>query len=322
MTMTQKKYSLDICKHNSIESNGMIVCNICGLVIDKIYYEQGIYDGDGHLVSHSIHEKNIGDRARTYIGYPSRNPHTQSMKNAILVGDCSKAKYIKRLTYRNMTSKGKEAENKYNMIVSRLGLSELIKNDIIFLYRKILEKANVNNRMTLLGACIYSTCKIYNLGYVTLQNICDAFRVVGSRMNKHLIIKGYLKYNEYMPNIKLSYNKYINYIINKITTQQEFEDRLMNKGYDVPKNIIINELRKYTYQIYERYPKDLRQGMNTYNFSASIIYAASKIVAFKRRGKSILTQEQMARATGISSYSIRDVYVKHLKPILIRDGIV
>jgi len=60
----------------------------------------------------------------------------------------------------------------------------------------------------------------------------------------------------------------------------------------------------------------IRGSRNPYILAGAIVYGSDKLIARENNKKSILTQSIASRAMEIPEYSIRDHYVKLVKPYL------
>ena len=77
---------------------------------------------------------------------------------------------------------------------------------------------------------------------------------------------------------------------------------------------VIFDLRNDIYEILQKLSSWERKGRNPFILTASVIYLAEKLLAKELNHKSVFTQELISKATNIAEYSIRDHYVKVLKP--------
>ncbi len=59
----------------------------------------------------------------------------------------------------------------------------------------------------------------------------------------------------------------------------------------------------------------IRGSRNPFILAGAIVYCADRLIANEKKVKSVLTQKVASNAMKIAEYSIRDHYVKILKPI-------
>lgn len=201
-------------------------------------------------------------------------------------------------------------------ICSYLQLNKMMQNKIMHLYRKLLSKnlEKVKNRVTLLATCFYIILKEESMP-ITMGQLSSAFKNHGHRVNERLIFQVVL---DLKIRIKRHGNPrdYIEKFLSQINLY--LADRFKTKQLEMNQDEYMNLLRKTVYKVLESkiYKNKIYQPDK---LSAAMIYFAVRLIDKKHGGHYTLTQGIISKATGIPSYSLRDIYVKTFRKFIERD---
>ncbi|MHA1583657.1 MAG: hypothetical protein ACTSWL_00255 [Promethearchaeota archaeon] len=235
-------------------------------------------------------------------------------------------KKFKRLKHvYSLPTKIKNHETDYRVlkilttITKYLNLSESVKNRAAYFYQIVKKKAkSIKNHISLIGFCIFYASREFSYNApISIREICVVFKNLGHRISPKLIIRDSLEYKHIL-NIKNTPHQSLDFItrfIDSIVNYDEIMKRMIKKDsvWSIDRYQIL--LTKECHKILEKLEKIRIGSRNPFILAAGIVYCADKMIAKQYNTKSILTQKLASQAMKIPEYSIRDHYVKILKPI-------
>jgi transcription initiation factor TFIIIB Brf1 subunit/transcription initiation factor TFIIB len=335
MINNQKKNPI---KEDCPECKGLIilnghekVCEICGLVISSMQLIDSYQFNDPNNSEFSSGDQfvSIGNTVDnvcllgSHIDFYSSRLFFDYKRQVISSKQQNKFKKLKM--YYSLPLKIKNHETDYrimkilNKITLYLKLAEVVKNRAAYFYRIIKKKApKITNHVSLIGFCIfYASREFLKNAPISLRELCETFKMLGHRISPKLIIrdsldyKGFLKFN----NIHHKSEDYIVRFIDSVVNSQEVYMRMEKKNLIYSKSEYRALLNKKCIDICKILTEKIRGSRNPFILAGAIVYCADKLIAKERKVKSVLTQKVASNAMKIAEYSIRDHYVKILKPI-------
>lgn len=323
--------------HNCPECNGNIifnrfekVCQSCGLVIDTFSISNNYQMNENEEIQSNsgVQYVSIG---KTVDNVCTLGSHIDYFSNFTFF-DCKKqlisAKYqklFKKLKkYYSLPAKIKNHETDYRILkilakVSEyMHLSTTVRNRAAYIYHEIKKNASqVRNHVSLIGYCIFLASKENKSNCpISIKELCNVFSILGHRINSKLIIRDCMNYQT-ITKKRINPHKsedYISRFIDNIVNSQEVHERMKIKSSKWSKEQYRLLLMKKCTEILSKLHSKIRGSRNPFILAAAVVYCADKMIAIEMNTKTILTQKTASKAMKVAEYSIRDHYVKILKP--------
>ncbi|MHA1721026.1 MAG: hypothetical protein ACTSWX_06340 [Promethearchaeota archaeon] len=318
------------CNSNLIQNGHECVCENCGLVIDSVLFVESFQFND---ITSS--ELSAGDQyvsiGKTIDNICTLGSHIDFFSTKVfcdykhqLIPSKLQKKFRKLKSY-TLPIKIKNHETDYrilrilNNITKYLRLSSAVKNRAAYYYRSIKNKApSIRNHISLIGFCIFYAAREYsNNAPISIREICEAFNIVGHRVSPRLILRDSIEYQNHIKkkNHPHKSEDFISRFINSIVTSPDVKNRLEKKKSKWDISTYKNLLEKKSQFIIDVINQGKKRSWNPFILAGAIVYCADKLLAREYNSKSILTQKLASQAMQIAEYSIRDHYVKILKPL-------
>ena len=323
------------------ECNGIIIKNLhenvcaeCGLIIDDLqlmdsYQYNEIKNTDLSAGDQFVSIGKTIDNVCTlgsHIGYYSSNSFFDHRH--IILSSKQQKKFRKLKKQYSLPIKIKNHETDYrilrilNRITMYLKLSDNVKNRSAYFYQSIKKKAtHIRNHVSLIAFCIYFASREFSQNApISIKEICKVFTIMGHRINPKLIIRDSINYKFLIMKNKKSNQPhksedYINRFVNSIVNSTEICDRMVKKGISWTKEEYKRKLETTCNTTLKLLKLNVRRARNPFILAGAVVYCADKLIAKENKTKTILTQKSASNAMEIAEYSIRDHYVKVLKPI-------
>ena len=318
------------CNSNLIQNGHESVCENCGLVIDSVLFVDSFQFNDtinsdlstgDQFVSVGKTVDNICTLG-SHIDYFSTKVFSDYKHKVISSNFQKKFRKLKAYTF---PIKIKNHETDYrvlrilNKITKYLGLSSIVKNRAAYYYQSIKRKASsIRNHISLIGFCIfYASREFCSNAPVSIREICKIFTMLGHRVSPRLIIRDSIEYQKFLKKKNQPHKSedFISRFINSVVNSPEVVNRMQKKKslwtMTVYKNLLENKCKF----IMKTINKGRKRSWNPFILASATVYCADKLLAKDYDTKSILTQKIASNAMNIAEYSIRDHYVKILKPL-------
>ncbi len=314
-----------------IISNGFEqVCEKCGLVINSLCLSNSyqMNDNDGIQINSGTQFVSIGKTVDSvctlgsHIDYFSKFRFYDYKKQ--MVSAKYQKLYKKLKKYYSLPSKIKNRETDYRIlkilgkIVEYMALSPIIRNRAAYIYHEIKKKApSITNHVSLIGYCIFQASREYkDKCPISLKELCQVFSILGHRINPKLIIRDNMKYQNIIKKNKQPHRSedFIPRFIDGIVNSDPVLRRMKIKGSTWSKEEYRFLLTKKSEFILKKLNNRVRGSRNPFILAAAVAYCADKMLAKENNTKAILTQYFASKAMKVAEYSIRDHYVKILKP--------
>ncbi|KKM61759.1 hypothetical protein LCGC14_1528520, partial [marine sediment metagenome] len=192
-------------------------------------------------------------------------------------------------------------------------------------FRKI-DKSDIHivNRVSCVYYCIWDS--IRHFGYHThLSNLIKTFRNYGHRVGKKGLIRDAGIYREILYNkgIKKTNSKslkdYITSNIGILNSNFEYiKEMLKQKGFIIKVEKYLFELETLSFEIEKKVRRYFSYRGNPFSNAGACVYFAALLISKRHKKKKILTQAWMGEILEIPSYTIRDVFIHHLKQFVIK----
>ncbi|WP_371801963.1 hypothetical protein [Candidatus Lokiarchaeum ossiferum] len=337
MNNTYKIENYKICPecHGSVIKNlHENVCVECGLIINDLqlmdsYQYNEIKNTDLSAGDQFVSIGKTIDNVCTlgsHIGYYSSNSFFDHRN--IILPSAQQKKFRKLKKQYSLPIKIKNHETDYrilgilNRITQYMNLSDNVKNRSAYFYQSIKKKAtNIRNHVSLIAFCIYYSSREFSQNApISIKEICKVFTIMGHRINPKLIIRDSITYKCFiMKNEKINRphksEDYINRFVNSIVNSSEICVRMKKKGISWTKEEYKRKLETKCNSTLKLLDLNVRRARNPFILAGAVVYCADKLIARENNTKTILTQKSASNAMEIAEYSIRDHYVKILKPI-------
>jgi transcription initiation factor TFIIIB Brf1 subunit/transcription initiation factor TFIIB len=318
------------CGGQIIQNSHESVCEICGLIHDDKTYvsnyqfneiKETDFSNPDQFVSIGKVVDNVCTLG-THIGYFSTR--TFMDYKGKLISPNNQRLFSKLKNQYTLPIKIKNHETDYrilkilNDISQYMNLSPLVKNRAAYIYQKIKKiSKHIRNHVSLIGFCIFHAVREYSQNApVSVKELSKIFQLMGHRINPRLIIRDSLDYQNIFKTKEFPHKSedYIVRLVNSVVNFPELDDRMGKKKNDWTKEEYqLKLLSMCSYILQELSPK-IRSSRNPFILAGAIVYCADKMIAKNYGTKSLLTQEIASESMGIPEYSIRDHYVKILKP--------
>lgn len=265
------------------------VCETCGIVQEKIVFEQGtfsIYPRSRCSHYFPLHANVKNSR----IGRQYNNPRIYYLDK----------KYNKVRKY--MT----ELKEIVNNVCNRLEISYL-RDDIFYDLQKMIKTRKIHNKIALIGTLVYFHTQKRRIP-IPVQKIIQEMQD-----GEHKFTKRILNHNirDYQLNIdkKITYRDYIPQIQSKLSSNKQIQDRCQK--YHISPQLFQKLLRT---------PLPIRKRMNfrgyhSYYFAAGVIFARIKWACKQLNISSIcVTYKLFSQGLEIPEHKFRDQYLKNIFP--------
>jgi len=336
ITQNSKGYDLVSCNKcpecfGKIISNGFEqVCEKCGLVLNSLYLSNNyqMNDNDGNHSNSGSQFVSVGKTVDSvctlgsHIDYFSKFRFFDYKKKMISAKYQKLFKKLKK--YYSLPSKIKNHETDYRIlkilgkIVEYMALSPIIRNRAAYLYHEIKKKApSIKNHVSLIGYCIFQASRENkDRCPISLKELCQVFSILGHRINPKLIIRDNMEYQKIIKKKNQPHRSedFIPRFIDGIVNSDLVIKRMKIKGSTWKKEEYRILLTKKSEYILKMLNNQLRGARNPFILAAAVVYCSDKMIAKEKNTKAILTQHYASKAMKVAEYSIRDHYVKILKP--------
>ena len=318
------------CKGSLIQHNHEQVCNECGLIIDELVLVSSykIYNTKNTDSGTADQYCSIGKTHDNVCTLGSHIDHYNSSffhdHNHRLISSNQQKLFRKLKKYYSLPLKIKNHETDYrilkilNKITNYLKLSSQLKNRAAYFYQRIKRNAKyIRNHISLIGYCIFFASREYSYNApIGIREICNVFTIMGHRISPKLILRDSLEYQSIIKdkNVPHKSEDYISRFVNSIVNLPEIIERMEKKKSKWTIEEYRMNLTKFCEFILKKLTPSIRGSRNPYILAGAIVYCSDKLVARKFGTKSILTQKNASVAMKIPEYSIRDHFVKILKP--------
>ena len=190
------------------------------------------------------------------------------------------------------------------------GISQVVIEQALTRFKKRLEsKEPVRNNVTLFAALIYVVAQQRRVP-LTIHKIAYVLSQDGHRVSPHLIIQACLRENGKRKLPALQAVDFISQYVSALGASRAFNEKMANARQD-PNDIMAKIERVARAIIFKCKGHSRRPSI----MAASAIYGALLCI-HKVLGTPKLSQHQVAEAIGIATYSLRDVFVYEIHPVL------
>ena len=327
------------CQHNPLISNGSVVCQECGFILDRDYrntnFVLGTNVNDG-MRNISKQYVSIGDdlshigRLGSQIGR-NKKFNIKDSANKSLAPDLQKKFKRLRTRAQYISIKGNETIYRIfsilNSVSSSLNLPEHIRKTAAYYYRKLIKKERINN-ISCICFCLWNAIRIFKAP-VTLKEVIDIFRKIGHRISTHLIIRDGCLYIQYLyeEGIKKTTPKlpidYLPRLFGMLRQKSNIiEERISYKNIYFYKDITLyySELETLAMKISNQLEFQLALfSPHPFNYASSLIYFADKLLSLKNNHRPVLTQRIVSKLSKVAIYSIRDLYISMFKQYYLKE---
>ncbi len=322
------------CSGKIIQNLHENVCRECGLVTSGLllkdsYQYNEIKNTDMSAGDQFVSIGKTIDNVCTlgsHIDYYSSNAFFDYKHKILPSKQQRKFKKLKKQYSLPIKIKNHETDYRILKILSRITLymklSDNVKNRAAYFYQSIKKRAErIRNHVSLIAFCVYYASREYSKNApISIKEICNVFTIMGHRINPKLIIRDSINYKcliftNKKNNQPHKSEDYINRFIDSIVNSSEINERMKKKGCFWSKEEYKRKLESKCNLTLKRLKSNVRRARNPFILAGAVVYCADKLIARENKTKTILTQKTASNAMQIAEYSIRDHYVKVLKPI-------
>ncbi len=310
-----------------VRTREFFTCGSCGLVHSRIYVEpedlqELDMDGkDQSQVSYG-NRMHIADGLGTFMGYYN----TWDLKDARGV-PLNKAKRdffirLKRLNDIWLHVADKEKRPQYtqfrtlNEITATLEIPPQTRDRAAYLFRSVYQELKSKIQITyreILAASLYLAIREHRV-MIRLDELTLTLNQQGSEVESKKIIRAAGKIRKQLgAKVAVRTNRgedYIDRVIEKLAHSATIQDLLKRRKID--EETYFQELRSTVLEMFTRWTH--RGGRNPYILAAAMLVGADKVLMAKKKQKELLTQTTVARISEVAEYSLRDHYLKLIKP--------
>ncbi len=316
------------CGGHIIDSGFEMTCSQCGIVVSGLrmkpeyiseYHESSYERGAKQYVSFGLNTGMVGTLA-THIGKGETNTLKDYKGKPLNLETQKTFKRIIKFYQRNSGIKYHESEcrilKQIKLAASYLELPKVVQEHASKTFIKISHgEEKLKNRVVIGAACLAFSIKEYgNQAPVSIQEIARVYSDMGHYMTERLILRVYFAYPKYFKrNIAPKKSEdYLSRMVNMLVNEKQIEKRILAFGYN--KEQYEQIILKKSKEILSKINPCLRAGRNPLILTAAVIYCSDKILARENGHRTILTQKSASEAMDVAEYSIRDHFVKLLKP--------
>jgi len=199
-------------------------------------------------------------------------------------------------------------------------LSTIVKNRAAYFYQKIKRNAKtIRNHVSLIGYCLfYSSREFSQNAPISIRELCNIFKHLGHRINPRLIIRDSIEYQSIIKekNVPHRSEDYIIRLVDSISNYKPLIERMKKKQSNWNIKEYSEKLLNKSLSILHILSPKIRGSRNPFILAGAVVYCSDKIIAKQFKIKPVLTQKIASTAMDIAEYSIRDHYVKVVKPFV------
>jgi len=331
-TISQQEKEEELCSEcggHLVQTFSDVVCSKCGLVEQKVFVEPHftLLETDeavkGSVYVSPGNRPNIADDLGSFIGHYRSSNLRDVGGHRLSEGEQEKFQRQKKLNDLDVHTQGKKREYRalcmLNDLVGVLELSPVVCDDAALLFRKTQEQ---------LEGQVYIAEMIAGAVYLSVRTSPE----------EKLQLKDLIKACE-NANLNVRANKVLQAaaLIRKLTGRQlktpqprDYFEKIFNsmaQNKDVLERLTRNEiavndynllLRDYASRILKQIDLSSRGGRNPYVVACAAFAGADILVARTLRDKKngLIPQKQLAEITEVAEFTLRDHYLKVIKPLL------
>jgi transcription initiation factor TFIIIB Brf1 subunit/transcription initiation factor TFIIB len=328
LTMENLKNICIECGGKLMKTEFETTCSQCGLVENDIdlrstYFKEnneGINQKGSKQYVHIGNDVGVLCNMATFIDYKTTKRLRDFRGNPISTENQTKFKRLIHFYQKNSAIKKRESEYRIMKQIKEIGrhmdLSNIIIEYASTLFLKILRnEKQIKNRVVIGAACIFKAIRTEKFSVpVSIKEIAEIYTEFGHYMTERLIIRTSLKYQKYLRNTTAPKKSedYLTRLVNLLTNSDTIKEKLRECDYE--KNEYEQMILRKSYELLKNLKFDARGGRNPLILGGAIIYCADKLIAQECNTRPVLTQKIASEAMNIAEYSIRDHFVKILKP--------
>lgn len=325
------EYKCKECNETLTQNSFERVCPNCGLVDSSILHDSlAVIGKPTSEINHSL------NRSYQYVSISNTLINSSNLGSIINLNyrgfrdmkgnkiPLHNSRYFSRINRcKNIFMGGDNSnEKRLRTILERvcryLSISQSIRNDIAYMFKKITKNEVVINKVICLSFCVYYIIREkHTLLGIDIHDIANAFKEFGYRTTPKLIVRRWFEFKKYIKQNKpTNLKQYIERYTTLICKNSSLEERLENKGFG-------NSIGEYKKMLLETSNKIMDivmksgSGRRPSRIASSIIYTADVVIAMKNKHRKILTQKTLGKYLNISDFTIRDCYNNFLKPLIV-----
>ncbi len=321
------------CQGEIIQTVADLVCSKCGLIISPVYVEPTMpYDSNDNSEASSYgvsqgYRLHIADNLGTFIGNYGDWRLRDSNGRSLSSYQSEKFSRLKKINdiYLHTTPQQKREYRGLrilNAVTGTLEVPEKVRSEACYLFRKALKDSAINSTIPELTAgALYLAIRILKVT-VRLQDIISAFEQHSSSIEGKNLLKAAVKIKKLTGQTvqPVKSEDFINKAVEALCSSKMVKVSCAKRSVSIDKFRI--ELRNKTRFLLKNFPLNKRGGRNPYIFVCAVLVAADKILAREKNRPTILTQRLVAQECELAEYSLREHYLKLVKPRFLANTVV
>ena len=315
------------CETLLIQTDTHNVCPACGLVQNQKFVEGTYVSIDsaksfGNQYVDIVNKPSLSNGGSgSFIDFYGNWNLTDYSGNTITQGKFFRYARLKKMNDYYSQSSGQLKLYRALQLINRLhgvlDLPEKMKDEIAKLYRQCYLKLPNQFRIpVVVAACFYLTIKLVNYNLLLKEIVEACQRLELNVKGKTLITAA----SEIKKQLKLQIRatrpeEYLEKAILSLTNNEKLRIRL--KGLHIGVHEYTIQIRAEALNLVKYLNNDKRGGRNPYILAAACVAGSDTIISSKigkRRG--VATQKIVAEACNIPEYTLREHYIKIIKPLI------
>ncbi|MFX1511279.1 MAG: hypothetical protein ACFFCQ_01695 [Promethearchaeota archaeon] len=321
------------CQGEIIQTTSDLVCSNCGLIISPVFVEPLLPyndDNESTLVSYGVSQgfrlhiaDSLGSFVGTYGNWRLRDGKGKSL-SPFQYEKFSRLKKLNDIFLHTTSFQKKEYRGLriLNAVGATLEIPESVRSESCYLLRKALKDPTLKSTvLELVAGSLYLAIRITKVT-VRLQDIISAFEQRGHIIEGKKLLKAAVGIKKLTGKAiqPTRAEDFINKAIEAICLSSKVKTSCAKRS--VPIDQFRCTLRIKTRDLLKSFPPNRRGGRNPYIFVCAMLVAADKLLAKENNRPTILTQRLVAQECQVAEYSLREHYLKLIKPRFLTNSVI
>lgn len=312
-----------------VETFSDVVCSVCGLVQRKIFVEPHftLLERADHQPGSAFvaqgNRPNIVDDLGSFIGH-YRSSTLRDAEGQQLAGSIQKNfQRQKKINDLDVHTQGKKRQYRaFRMLNALLGVLELsssTKDDAAMLFRKTEGQLEGHVYIAeMIAGAVYLSVRTNSSENLQLKDLINACEGAGLNVRSNKVLQAAALIRK-LTGRQIKVPEPLDYfekVFNKIIQNKVVLTRLQKQNF--PLEEYSRQLRTVTTQILKKINYAVRGGRNPYITACAAFIGADIFLARVQRNRKIglVPQGQMAKICEVAEFTLREHYLKIIKPII------
>ncbi len=317
------------CGGSIVQTFSDVVCSQCGLVQYKVFVEprftimevpesqsNSVYVAQGN-------RPNIADDLGSFIGHYRSSTLRDAGGKRLSASKQKRFQRQKKINDLDVHTQGKKREYRalrmLNTLMGVLETSSTVRDDAALLFKKTQDQLEGQVYIAeMIAGAVYLSVRTTPGENLQLKDLIQACENANLRVRSNKVLQAAALIRKITGRqVKVPQPlDYFEKIFNKLTQDKRVFTRLKRQNFSVEDYNL--SLRDYTARILKHIKLSTRGGRNPYITACAAFVGADILIARIKQNKKIglIPQKQLAEIMEVAEFTLRDHYLKLIKPIL------